>query len=232
MPFMPQAAAGPPAIAPTRQKKGKKEKPLVKTPVPGTEWLRVLTTEGNTFYTHTADKRSVWTVPEEIKDAVEQLEREETLQKAKAAEEAGARLEEEQAREVERLQSEVKEMIGKRKAEGPVPVDEVMVTKRAKVEEEEEDEEDEDDDDEDSEEEEWQKEAAAQLAAEAEEHERMKEEEKKQQEEEAQQLKEAEKQKGVSQLNMPERVDLSPDEAKALFKVSQNVSRVMTMVGH
>ena len=55
----------------------------MKTPIPGTEWLRVLTTEGNTFYTHTTEKRSVWTVPEEIRDAVAQLEREEAEKKKK-----------------------------------------------------------------------------------------------------------------------------------------------------
>ena len=79
---------------------------------------------------------------------------------------------------------------------------------------------DEDEEEEESEEEEeWQREAAAQLAAEAEEEKRRQEEEKVLQEEEARKLKEAEKQKGSTQLNMPERVDLSIDEAKALFKV-------------
>ncbi|RDX55471.1 hypothetical protein OH76DRAFT_1339032 [Lentinus brumalis] len=205
-PIVPQAIAAAP-------KKPKKEKPAVKTPIPGTPWLRVITTEGNTFYTHTGEKRSVWTVPEEIKDAVQQLEREEALKKAEAAKKA----EEAKMKEVERIQSEVQEMVvAKRKAEEPVPVDEVVVTKRAKVEEE--DEEDEEDEDEDSEEEEWQKEAAAQLAAEAEEEERKREEERRRLEEEARKLKEAEKQKGSAQLNMPERVDLSIDEAKALFK--------------
>ncbi|KAI0698538.1 hypothetical protein C8T65DRAFT_581745 [Cerioporus squamosus] len=208
-PIIPQAVAAAPA-----QKKPKKEKPAVKTPIPGTPWLRVITTEGNTFYTHTGEKRSIWNVPEEIKDAVEQLEREEALKKAEQARKA----EEARMKEVERVQSEVQEMVAaKRKAEGPVPVDEVVVTKRAKVEDEAEEDEEEDED-EDSEEEEWQKEAAAQLAAEAEEEERKREEEKRRLEEEARKLKEAEKQKGSAQLNMPERVDLSLDEAKALFK--------------
>ena len=210
-PIMPQAAV---PAAPT--KKAKKEKPLVKTPVPGTPWLRVITTEGNTFYTHTGEKRSVWIVPEEIKDVVEALEREEALKKAEDAK----RADEERAREMGRIQSEVTGMVGKRKAEEPVPVDEYVVTKKAKVDGEEEEEEDEDDEDEESEEG-WQREAAAQLAAEAEEEERRREEEKEQEEEEARQLKEAEKQKGSAQLSMPERVDLSLDEAKALFKVGE-----------
>ena len=197
------------------QKKAKKEKPLVKTPVPGTEWLRVLTTEGNTFYTHTTEKRSLWTVPEEIKDAVAQLEQDEAVKKAEEA----RRAEEERAREVELIQTEVQEMVGKRKAAEPVPMEEFVVTKKAKVEGESEDDEDEDEDEEESEEEEWQREAAAQLAAEAEEEERRREEEKRREEEEARKLREAEKQKGSAQLNMPARVDLSIDEAKALFKV-------------
>ena len=208
---MPQAAV--PAAA---AKKAKKERPLVKTPVPGTDWLRVLTTEGNTFYTHTAEKRSVWTVPDEIRDAVAQLEREEADRKAVEAQKAA---EDARVREAERMQAEVQEMVGKRKAEEPVPVEEFVVTKKAKLDEDEDDGEDEDGEEESEEEEEWQREAAAQLAAEAEEEKRRLEEEKARQEEEARKLKEAEKQKGSTQLNMPERVDLSIDEAKALFKV-------------
>ncbi|KAH9853620.1 hypothetical protein C2E23DRAFT_112691 [Lenzites betulinus] len=216
-PVIPQAAVPAP-------KKAKKEKPAVKTPVPGTEWLRVITNEGNTFYTHTGRKQSVWTVPEEIKEAVEQLEREEALQKAKAVEEAARRAEEEQAREVERIQNEVRGMVKKRKVDEAVPVDEIVVSKKAKVDGEGAEDEDmsgddeDDEDDEESEEEEWQKEAAAQLAKEAEEEQVRQEEERKRQEEEARKLKEAEKQKGAPQLNMPARVDLSLDEAKALFK--------------
>ena len=64
-----------------------------------------------------------------------------------------------------------------------------------------------------------------------EEEERRKEEEKKRQEEEARRLKEAEKQKGAPQLNMPERVDLSLDEAKALFKVSETRFTVTKSAG-
>ncbi|KAJ8455308.1 hypothetical protein ONZ51_g12521 [Trametes cubensis] len=213
-PIIPQAAAlavpataavAGAAAAGTAPKKPKKEKPVVKTPIPGTEWLR-----------------SVWTVPDEIKEAVEQLEREEALKKAEEAEEAAKRAEEERAKGVERIQREVHEKVSKRKAEEVMPVDEIVVSKKAKVAGEAEEDEDmgeeDDDDDDESEEEEWQREAAAQLAKEAEEEKRRQEEEKKRQEEEARKLKEAEKQKGMPQINMPERVDLSIDEAKALFK--------------
>ncbi|KAI0650305.1 hypothetical protein C8Q79DRAFT_902891 [Trametes meyenii] len=220
-PIIPQAAAAAVAAAPA-PKKPKKERPLVKTPIPGTEWLRVITNEGNTFYTHTGRKQSVWTVPDEIKEAVEQLEREEALKKAKEADEAARRAEEEKNREVERIQKEVQGAVGKRKATEVVPVDEIVVSKKAKVDGGTEDEdmggEDDEDDDESDEEEEWQREAAAQLEKEAEEERQRQEEEKKRKEEEARQLKEAEKQKGTPQINMPARVDLSIDEAKALFK--------------
>ncbi|KAI0770832.1 hypothetical protein BC629DRAFT_1595770 [Irpex lacteus] len=202
--------------APAQQK----EKPLVKTPIPGTEWLRIKTTQGNIFYSHKGRKESVWTVPEELKDALaalEQKEEEERQTRVKAEEEKRA----EEARELEHVKAAVKESAGKRKAEA-VPVEEVVISKKAKVEEgdSEDSGEDEDDEDEDdSEEEEWQKEAAAQLAAEAEEEKKRQEEEKKRLEEEEKAIAaaEAEAQKNKP-LNMPSRVDLSIDEAKALFK--------------
>ncbi|EIW61337.1 uncharacterized protein TRAVEDRAFT_162430 [Trametes versicolor FP-101664 SS1] len=219
-PIIPQAAAAPAASVP---KKPKKEKPVVKTPIPGTEWLRVITNEGNTFYTHTARKQSVWTVPDEIKEAVEQLERDEALKKAKEAEETARKAEEKKAaREAERILVEAQGIAVKRKAAESVPMDEFVVSKKAKVSGEAEDEgmsdEEDDEDSDESEEEEWQKEAAAQLAKEAEEEKVRQEEERKREEEEARKLKEAEKQRGKAQLHMPERVDLSIEEAKALFK--------------
>ena len=60
-----------------KEKKKKKEKPKEKVPIPGTEWLKVTTNLGNIFWTHTSRKESVWTVPDEIKDIVGQMEREE-----------------------------------------------------------------------------------------------------------------------------------------------------------
>lgn len=60
-----------------KEKKKKKEKPAEKVPLPGTEWVKVTTNMGNIFWTHTGRKESVWTVPDEIKDIVEQMEREE-----------------------------------------------------------------------------------------------------------------------------------------------------------
>jgi len=199
----------------------KKEKPLVKTPIPGTEWIRVVTTEGNKFYTHKAKKESVWTVPEDIKEAVDALEKEEAGKKEREEGEAIAKgeketrhVEQERLDEIERIKSEVQEAI-KRKAEDAF-VDEIVSSKKARVEDVEEVDDDVDSD-EDSEEEDWQREAAAQLAAEAEQEKKRLEEEVKREKEEAEE--EARKTKDVPQLHMPTRVDLSIEEAKALFKV-------------
>jgi hypothetical protein len=177
----------------------------------------VKTTEGNIFYSHKLKKESIWTVPDEIRDAVEKLEHEElekqrqsTQDVATVAEEEARKAEREMSLEVERVKGEVQAMV-KRKADERVPVDEVIRTKKARVEE---------DSESDDYEEEWQREAAAQLAAEAEvEKKRLEELEqaRKEAEEELQRLR-------AAQINMPERVDLSLDEAKALFKVSASVS--------
>lgn len=75
-----QSTHEPPALVPSSSSpaaaaKPKKEKPKAKDPIPGAEgWLRVTTNMGNVFYTHTATKRSEWTVPEEICEAVEAME--------------------------------------------------------------------------------------------------------------------------------------------------------------
>ncbi|PBK72579.1 HSP90-domain-containing protein [Armillaria solidipes] len=193
----------------------KKEKPAVKIPIPGTEWMRVKTTGGNTFYFHKSKKTSLWTVPEEIKDALEKFEQEEAkaieegkLKAIREEEEAAKRAEEERDREVERIKAEVQNMV-KRKAQGDVPVDEVVVSKKPKLEEKAEEDSDE------SEEEDWQREAAEQLAAEA-------EVERKRQEEEALKEKELAEQEAKAlqekQIKIPDRVDLSIEEGKALFK--------------
>ncbi|KAI5893292.1 uncharacterized protein SCHCODRAFT_02574650 [Schizophyllum commune H4-8] len=190
-----------------------KDKPLTKTPIPGTDWIRVKTVQGKTFYTNKAKKASVWTVPEEIKDAVAALDAEEAQAAAGKAASKQARTDEEK-REVARVKAEAQEA-AKRKAVDE-PVGELVVTKKAKVDEEEEEEEEgSDSDEEEEEEEEWQREAAAQLAKEA-------EEEHKRREEEERKVKEAEeaevRKKQDAQLKMPEHVDLSVEEAKALFK--------------
>ncbi|KAL1747435.1 hypothetical protein HDZ31DRAFT_31825 [Schizophyllum fasciatum] len=170
------------------------DRPLAKTRIPGTEWLRVRTAQGRTFYTHAARRASVWGVPDEIRDAVAALD----------AGGAGARA---------RDEAEVQDAAKRRAVDEPVG--EVLVTKRAKVEEEGGEEEDSESDSDEEEEEEWQREAAAQLAKEAAEEQKRREEE----ERRVQEATEAEaRTKQDAQLKMPAHVDLSVEEAKALFK--------------
>lgn len=202
-----------PATAP------QKEKPKLKTPVPGTDWLRVTTNQGNVFYTNKAKKESVWTVPDEIKDAVELLEKQEEDDKVRAGrpaqEETQMDVEAEQEREIERVRMEVQEVV-KRKVEDISLSDDIVISKKPRVEDQvgsKVEEADDTDDGEESEDEDWQREAAAQLAKEA-------EEEEKRQREEDEKAEEARKTKeNVPQLTMPDRVDLSLEEGKALFKV-------------
>ena len=193
----------------------KKEKPKVKTPIPGTDWLRVTTNQGNVFYTNKDRKQSVWTVPDEIKDAVELLDKEEEKVRAKEAQEQTRNdAEAEQEREIERVRMEVQEVV-KRKVGDISPSDETVISKKPRVEDEVENKPEaveSTDDDEESEEEDWQREAAAQLAKEA-------EEEKKRQEEEEKAREVQKAKESVPQLHMPDRVDLSIEEGKALFKV-------------
>ncbi|KAJ7129695.1 Hsp90 protein-domain-containing protein [Mycena epipterygia] len=193
----------PPPMAQQPLTKKKKEKPLVKTPIPGTDWLRVKTTEGNVFYSHKVKKESIWHIPDEIKAAVESLENQEREKEAQAAASPDV------SREIDRVKNEVADAV-KRKAEEPIPVDEVVITKKAKT-----GNDGSEDESDESEEEEWQQEAAAQLAVEAEDEKKRREEEAKRLNDEA----EAENQRLLAaQLNMPKRVDLSVEEAKALFK--------------
>lgn len=186
----------------------KKEKPLVKTSIPGTEWLRVITSEGNTFYSHKLRKESVWTIPEEIRSAVEGLQTE------------------------ERGQQPTQDSISvnyKRKAEIPLVDDETLVNKRAKIndndhdDEDDEDGEDGDNDEGTSEDGDWQRQAAEQLATEAEEErKRVEAEMEKEKEEEIQRVRAA------AEIIMPQKVDLSIEEGKALFKVSPYLVRSLT----
>ncbi|KAG8695886.1 hypothetical protein FRC08_007500 [Ceratobasidium sp. 394] len=122
------ATAPPPTTDSTtekKSKKSKKEKPLTKTPVPGTEWIRIVTTLGNVFFTHTERKESVWTCPEEIAEAVAEMERQEEMLKAEEkaredkerAEWEAKEKEEQEMAEVERVKKEAEAAGAKRKAE-------------------------------------------------------------------------------------------------------------------
>jgi hypothetical protein len=215
-----------PATAP------QKEKPKIKTPIPGTDWLRVKTNQGNVFYTNKTKKESVWTIPDEIKDAVELLNKQEEDDKihagAQAQEETRMDVDDEQEREIERVRMELQEVV-KRKAEDISQSDEIVISKKPRVEDQV-DEADDTDDGEESEEEDWQREAAAQLAKEAEQEEqKQREEDAKAKAEEAQRAKES-----APQITMPDRVDLSIEEGKALFKVCLqcNISLVPFKLSH
>jgi len=176
----------------------KQEKPLLKTIIPGTDWLRVTTNEGNVFYSHKVKKESVWVIPEELKTALEALQDEER--------QYGGAL----APPIVKLPQ-----VGKRKAidAQPLELEGVVSNKKARVEEEEESSEEEEEEEE--EEEGWQHEAAKQLAAEAEEERIRALERDKEAEIEAQQIRE----QAISQ-----RMDLSIEEGKALFKVSASTT--------
>ena len=173
----------------------KKEKPLVKTPIPGTEWLRVVTTEGNTFYSHKLRKESVWVIPEEIRSAVEGLRNEERRQQDTSKS------------QLEKPTQDAISVNPKRKAELSLVGDEAAVNKRTKIEDD-----DADNNEESSEDEDWQQQAAQQLAAEA-------EAERKRVEVEVKKEVEVQRIQAAAEIIMPLKVDLSIEEGKALFKV-------------
>lgn len=202
----------------------REEKPLFKKQVPETNWLRVITNLGNVFYFDKSEKKSLWTIPHEVASAVTAMEEQERADELKAQQDILDRLtevEEDKQAQVDRVKKEMKGII-KRKPDEETPIDELVIAKKARIDGESED----DDESEEDEEEEWQREAAAQLAAEAEEERKRQEEEQKRKEEEEKQQKEveAEGQSTAGRFNMPERVDLSTEEAKALFKVGKSLT--------
>jgi transcription elongation regulator 1 len=181
-------------------KKKKREKPAEKTPIPGTEWLKVTTNIGNIFWTHTGRKESVWTVPDEIKDIVEQVEREEQekVQKHQEAETVTVAESRNAKRKVEEKEHESRGKVKK-------PKTEESPTRRAPAPVTVEDEPAEDED------EAWQRQMAMEMAM----------------EEETQvapasetappRMTKAEAAKQV--FDVPAKIDISLEEGKALFKV-------------
>ncbi|KAJ9112177.1 hypothetical protein QFC20_002358 [Naganishia adeliensis] len=109
MGVLPIAGAMAPAVAAAPKKK---EKPKEKIPIPNTTWTKVITTEGNVFYTEKTSKKSSWTIPEDIKEEVEAYEAEQRAQRIREEEEARLKAEEEKAaaeRERERIRKELEE---------------------------------------------------------------------------------------------------------------------------
>ncbi|KAF8522886.1 hypothetical protein BU17DRAFT_75079 [Hysterangium stoloniferum] len=217
LPFIP-----PGAVIPGAKEKKKKEKPLLKTPVPGTQWIRVKTTEGNVFWTHKEKKESVWVVPDEIKEKVEEMEREEKqkqeeeqLEKERIEKEKKEQEEEENKRreqeEVVRVMEEVKGAVaaGKRKASEPAEDTDTdkMGSKKARVEEVT------DEDDKETDEEHMQNEGAAELTAEEKTGMDVPDTATK-----VEPPPKRKKKDGKTSFTVPDRVNLSIEESKALFK--------------
>lgn len=198
----------------------KKEKPKAKVPIPGTTWTRVTTNEGNVFYFEKESKKSEWSVPDEIKDEVAQLDAEEKARKEEEEKEEEERKEVERLKklkEAERIRLEVEEERNIKKAavEGKRKIKEVggedekeRETKIAKVEEGDEEIGPVDDEDEAA----WMKAVAAEFSAADSE---LKDEQARN--EETERLNVAEAAKKV--FAVPTQVNVTIEEQRALFKV-------------
>ncbi|KAK4055973.1 hypothetical protein OIO90_002966 [Microbotryomycetes sp. JL221] len=221
------------AASPT--KKEKKEKPKEKKPIHGTNWLKVTTNKGNVFWTNSETKESVWTVPDDIKDIVEQIDKQEreareqvaTNGKKRKADDVAAAADQQEGNKTDqadteptsKLDVEVEAANGQSKsldateandnANGSDQPDEVVVEPKKKKQKKKvvrEIEELEQD-------EEWQKQVAEEMAKEVEEA-----EERAQQEKEDQK-KQAEAQQEPSKASAAADLDVSQEEAAAFFKV-------------
>lgn len=95
---IPASAPVPASTAPT-----KKEKPLYKIPIASSPWTRVRTNHGNIFFTRDSEtspgtKLSVWTTPDDIADAVAEMDWD-ALEEEAARDKEVARLQKEMQRE-------------------------------------------------------------------------------------------------------------------------------------
>ena len=206
----------PPANTTAAPKK-QKEKPKVKVAIPGTTWQRITTNEGNVFFFEKESKRSEWSVPDEIKEEVDALETEEK-EKREAAEREEKEKEErdrlERLKEKQRVRLELEEdRARKRKA-----LEETGGgrEKKAKTEHDGEtggkgDEEygPADDDDEEA----WMRAVAAEFA---EADQKAKEDE----EDEREKVQETAEEAAKKVFAVPDKVNVSLEEGRALFKVS------------
>jgi len=180
--------------------------------------LYVITNLGNKFYFNGTKQASVWQLPKEIAEAVAAMKSIEREDEKKAQTELLTHAAEaEKQIEVNRVEQET-ERVTKRKADEETPLDEIVISKKVRKESDKDSEDSEDSEEE--EEEEWQREAAAQLAVEA------AEECRRQEEKEVDQRQMEETKTVQNVIKMPIKVDLSIDEAKALFKVSCEVCQV------
>jgi transcription elongation regulator 1 len=225
----------------------KKEKPKEKIPIPGTNWTKVITSENNVFYAEKGTKKSSWTVPEEIKEAVEAYEADLKTQAIRKEEELRLKKEDDRQAEIkerERIRLELEEeRINKIEAEKKRKreLDKERERKRKEREGEDDEEEQGDEDrpskmakvngvektasevDEDEEQAamgpvDEDDEAAWQAAVAAEIAKENKEKDKQKKEKKAAKKAEEEQAKAMV-FHAPAAVELNPDEGKALFKV-------------
>lgn len=93
-------------VAPVAAAAAPKKKKQIKKKIPGTQWLFVLTHDGYEFYYDRETKKSVWEMPEDLKEPMEQLkkleEEEAEAKKKQEEEEAKKKQEEEEAAAVQR----------------------------------------------------------------------------------------------------------------------------------
>ena len=215
----------------SEKKKKKKEKPKGRVAVPGTTWQRVTTTEGNIFYFEKESKRSEWTVPDEIKDQIAELDRQEAEEKEAEAQAQRQKEEDERIerlKEQERVRVEVEEERKRKREAVDAKKQAAHAAKRQKTEDEngEDDPEDVDQAEEDGEgaevfgpedeedEEAWMKAVAAEFAqADA--------KVKAEQEEDQEQVKLTEEEAARQVFAVPEKVHVSLEEGKALFRVGR-----------
>ena len=191
-------------------------------PIPGTGWMRITTTEGNVFYFEKENKRSEWTVPDEIKDAVAQLEEEERKKKEEKDKEEQEKIEQERIeklKELERIRAEIdaerkkkeeaeKERKRKQREDGE---DDAPEEKKAKVGGQEQEEEDVVGPEGEEDEEAWMKAVAAEFAEkDAQTKKDLEEQDEKTKKEEAEAAKKV--------FAVPEKVNVSVEEGRALFK--------------
>jgi transcription elongation regulator 1 len=224
-----------PPVAPSApaEKKKKKEKPKEKVTVPGTGWQRITTTDGNVFYFEKESKRSEWSVPDEIKEEVAEMEAEEKRLSEEAAKQEREKKEAdrlERLREQERVRAEIEEerkkklayIAAKRKADAEAKEGQAKKAKTEVQDEEGGEAEQKDAEADDGEEafgpdgeedeEEWMKAVAAEFA--------QADQEKEAKEDKARQETKINTEEAAQKIfAVPEKVNVSLEEQRALFKV-------------
>lgn len=198
--FAPPIHFSAPAPAPVAPVKEKKEKPKTKTPITGTDWIKVETNKGNVFWTNAVTKESVWSLPGEIKDLVK-----EDGGKKRERDEQGEEVKEEEGEEGVSAVKEEPEVVVAVEVEPPKKKKQKQVVMRELADL--------------NEDEEWQRSVAAQMAAEVEAEAVPDEEKPTVPEPRVEPAAEAPVVQSYAN-SRPRPLDVSPEEGVALFKVS------------